>query len=140
MITVIGLDHVVYRTSDLAQMLAFYCEVLGCQVERELPPEKGLVQLRAGNALIDIVPIDSELGRLGGKAPSQDGRNVDHVCLQISPFVEADLVEYLESNNIVHSGFAERYGAEGFGRSIYIKDPEGNDVELKPILNLNDGI
>ncbi len=136
MITIVGLDHVVYRTSNLGQMLKFYCDVLGCHVERALPPEKGLVQLRAGNALIDIVPIDSELGQLGGKAPSQDGRNIDHVCLQVAPFAESQLLDYLDSNNVVHSGFAERYGAQGFGRSIYIKDPEGNEVELKPSIDL----
>ncbi len=134
MITIVGLDHVVYRTSNLTQMLKFYCDILGCKVERELPPSKGLVQLRAGNALIDIVPIDSELGKLGGRAPNQNGRNIDHVCLQVAPFEETELLNYLDSNNIAHSEFAERYGAQGFGRSVYIKDPEGNDVELKPFI------
>ncbi len=134
MIKVIGLDHVVYRTSKLDKMLAFYCDVLGCHIERELPPELGLVQLRAGNALIDIVPIDSELGKAGGKAPQQDGRNVDHVCLQIEECDEQELKEYLTRHNIECSEFAKRYGAQGFGRTVYIYDPEGNVVELKPYI------
>ena len=130
MIEIITIDHIVLRTANLEAMLQFYCEVLKCPVERELP-ELGLVQLRAGEALIDIVPVDSELGRAGGKAPSQDGRNLDHVCLRIKSVSESDLEAYLRSHNITAPEFAERYGAEGFGRSIYIEDPEKNIVELK---------
>ncbi len=133
-IKIVALDHVVYRTTKLSQMLEFYCDILGCHVERELPKELGLVQLRAGSALIDIVPVDSELGRAGGKAPSQDGRNVDHICLQIEPFDEQELICYLQSHNVRFSEFSDRYGAQGFGRSVYIKDPEGNEVELKPFI------
>lgn len=135
MIEIVGLDHVVYRTSRLDEMLKFYCDILGCVVERELSPELGLVQLRAGNALVDIVPVDSKLGKQGGKAPSQDGRNVDHVCLQVVQFEEEQLIDYLKLNQIEHSEFSERYGAQGFGRSIYVYDPEGNVVELKPYIN-----
>ncbi|NKB34234.1 MAG: VOC family protein [Pseudomonadales bacterium] len=115
-------------------MSRFYVEILNCPVERELP-EPGLIQLRAGSGLIDLVPVDSELGRLGGKAPSQDGRNMDHLCLQITNIAESELLNYLSGNEIEVEDLAERYGAEGFGRSIYINDPEGNVVELK-ILNL----
>ncbi|AJR09231.1 VOC family virulence protein [Photobacterium gaetbulicola] len=131
MITLEGIDHVVLRTTKLPDMLHFYCQVLGAKLERELPKEMGLVQLRAGSALIDLVTVDSQLGQLGGKPPSQDGRNVDHFCLQIAPVSEQALLEYLSQHNISCEGFAERYGAEGFGRSIYIQDPEGNVVELK---------
>ena len=49
-----AIDHLVLRARDLPRMLAFYCDVLGCEVEREVP-ELGLTQLRAGNALIDLV-------------------------------------------------------------------------------------
>ena len=131
MIKVLGLDHIVVRTTQLPAMLEFYNEFLGCNLERELDQSVGLVQLRAGNALIDIVPVDSELGRLGGGPPRQDGRNVDHFCLCIADLDEARLLAELESKGISNSGFAERYGAQGFGRSIYIDDPEGNVVELK---------
>lgn len=131
MIKVLGIDHVVIRTTDLAAMLEFYVEFLGCPVERELDESVGLVQLRAGSALIDIVPVDSELGRLGGGAPSQDGRNVDHFCLLIAESSEEEILGTLRERGVAHSDFAERYGAEGFGRSVYIDDPEGNVVELK---------
>ena len=130
MIEVKAIDHIVLRTSNLGAMLNFYCDVLNCSVERELE-ELGLVQLRAGSALIDIVPVDSELGRAGGKAPSQDGRNLDHFCLKIGLVTKAELVAYLSNNSVAVSEFSERYGAEGFGDSVYINDPEGNVVELK---------
>jgi len=131
MIKVLGLDHIVLRTTRLPAMLEFYGEFLGCTMERELDESVGLVQLRAGTALIDIVSVDSELGRLGGGAPQQDGRNVDHFCLCIASLDETQLLAELDRRKISRGDFAERYGAQGFGRSIYIDDPEGNVVELK---------
>ncbi|HCM0710130.1 TPA: VOC family protein [Vibrio parahaemolyticus] len=129
-IAIQALDHVVLRTCNLDAMLHFYRDVLGCPVEREVM-ELGLTQLRAGNALIDVVTVDSELGQLGGKPPVQNGRNIDHFCLQLAPFCENEILEYLRSNGIETEEFAKRYGAQGFGRSLYIHDPEGNVVELK---------
>ncbi|MCG3759099.1 VOC family protein [Vibrio cincinnatiensis] len=133
MLTIHGLVHVVLRTTQLEQMVYFYCSILGCQIERDLSKELGLTQLRAGNALIDLVTVNSELGQMGGRAPQQDGRNVDHLCLQITPLAEASLIQYLDKHQIPHSDFDKRYGAQGFGRSIYIEDPEGNVIELKPL-------
>lgn len=131
MIVVQSIDHVVLRTTDLSAMLHFYQRVLGCPIERTLP-DLGLTQLRAGESIIDLVVVDSELGQIGGKAPQQDGRNLDHFCLQIAAFDEQELVDYLNQFDIEVTEFAERYGAQGFGRSAYIEDPEGNVVELKP--------
>lgn len=131
MINIIAIDHLVLRTTRLDEMLAFYRDLLGCPVERKLDPEIGLVQLRAGAGLIDLVPVDSELGRQGGGPPVQDGRNLEHFCLRITPVEEERLLEHLASAGIEASGFSERYGADGFGRSTYINDPEGNIVELK---------
>lgn len=131
MIEVKAIDHIVLRTSNREAMLYFYQQVLGCPVERELP-DLGLTQLRAGESIIDLVLVDSELGKLGGKPPQQDGRNLDHFCLQIAAFNEQELVDYLTQHDIAVTEFAERYGAQGFGRSAYIEDPEGNVVELKP--------
>ncbi|EGU38575.1 methylmalonyl CoA epimerase [Vibrio ichthyoenteri ATCC 700023] len=131
MIKIIGLDHIVLRTTNLNPMLHFYHHILGCSIERTLP-DLGLTQLRAGQALIDIVTVNSELGKLGGKAPQQNGRNLDHFCLQIASHSEETLLSYLHQNAIKTEPLAERYGAQGFGRSLYISDPEGNVVELKP--------
>jgi catechol 2,3-dioxygenase-like lactoylglutathione lyase family enzyme len=130
MISIRDIDHLVLRIVDLEKMLAFYCGALGCTVERRLD-SLGLVQLRAGRSLIDLVPVEGELGRAGGAAPGYEGRNLDHFCLRVDPFDEAGIRRHLEAHGIAAAATASRYGAEGMGPSIYLTDPEGNVVELK---------
>jgi extradiol dioxygenase family protein len=127
---VAGIDHVVLRTSDLDAMVAFYTGALGCYVERRLPPEYGMVQLRAGQSLIDLVSVDGIVGkRSGEEIPA--ARNMDHFCLRVAPFDEAAIREQLTRAGVEHGETAQRYGARGYGSSIYVRDPEGNTVELK---------
>ena len=96
-IEVAGIDHIVLRTTKLDEKLFFYNGVLGCTVERETSPEMGLTQLRAGSALIDLVRVDSELGKLGGGAPSKTENNLDHFCLQLKKISEEDIKSYFIS-------------------------------------------
>ena len=131
MLEVAGIDHVVLRTSKINEMLNFYSGVLGCKVERETSPEIGITQLRAGNALIDLVRVDSKIGKLGGGPPSETENNLDHFCLQLKMISEEEIRNHLVSHNINVGEFSDRYGAQGTGRSIYINDPEGNTVELR---------
>ena len=131
MIEIVAIDHIVLRTSKLEAMLYFYCDVLGCHIERKTSDTTGLTQLRAGGALIDIVTVNSELGRLGGDAPSDSGNNLDHFCLQLKPISEQSIKQHLLKFGINEGDFERRYGAQGYGQSIYIKDPEGNTVELR---------
>ncbi len=128
--TVQGIDHVVIRVIDVEGMIRFYQDVLGCAVERRLD-ELGLVQLRAGRSLIDLVDVNGELGQKGGAAPGDEARNMDHLCLRIDPFDEAHIRAHLGAHGIEAGDLATRYGAEGVGPSLYIQDPEGNTVELK---------
>ncbi len=114
------LDHVVLRVRDMDRAIAFYTEVLGCREERRLE-EIGLVQLRAGASLIDLVPGD----------PEPSGANMDHFALRITPFDEDGLRAHLVEHGIETEGALPRYGAEGTGPSVYIRDPDGNTVELK---------
>lgn len=127
---ILGLDHLVLRVRELDTMLAFYCGALGCTVERR-QDQIGLVQLRAGAALIDLVPVDGPLGRAGGAAPGREARNLDHFCLRIAPFDEAHIRRRLAAHGVEAGPVESRYGAEGEGPSIYLDDPEGNVVELK---------
>lgn len=125
-----GLDHVVVRVRDLDASLRFYRDALGCPVERQLE-ELGLFQLRAGASLIDLVPVDSALGRAGGGAPDPATRNMDHFALALESFDARSLQAHLESHGIAWGGVERRYGAQGDGPSVYITDPDGNVVELK---------
>jgi glyoxylase I family protein len=121
-----GLDHVVLRVGDLDRAISFYQRVLGCRVERELQQPR-LVQLRAGASLIDLVPA----GVSPHVAVDQAARNVDHFCVRVLGFDAAALKAHLEQNGVDPGEVHERYGAEGYGPSIYIRDPDGNTVELK---------
>lgn len=132
MIKPIAIDHLVLRTARYRELIDFYCDVIGCRLERETSAEFGLTQLRAGNALIDIVDVNGKLGRTGGAAPGPTGNNLDHFCLQIEACDEAELIAYLQSLGIDCDEFHERYGAQGMGRSLYIRDIDGNTIELRP--------
>ena len=130
MIRIGEIDHVVLRAIDLEAMRRFYCEVLGCREERR-QDAIGLVQLRAGASLIDLVSMDGKLGRSGGAAPGREGHNMDHFCLRVEPFDEAAIRAHLAACGVAAGPLEQRYGAEGSGPSIYLADPEGNTVELK---------
>ena len=128
--SLLGIDHVVLRIADLDRSLAFYVGVLGCTVDK-LQEDIGLIQLRAGHSQIDLVPLSGKRGKAGGAGPGTEGRNVDHFALEIAPFDEAALRAHLERHGIAVEKVARRYGANGYGPSLYIADPDGNKVELK---------
>jgi len=116
-----GLDHVVLRVADIDRAIAFYEQVLGLHVERRLA-EIGLVQLRAGSAMIDLVPRSED---------EEEGRNMDHFAVRIEEMDVPALTAHLKRHGIDAGEVRRRYGAEGYGSSIYITDPDGNTVELK---------
>jgi catechol 2,3-dioxygenase-like lactoylglutathione lyase family enzyme len=130
MFRVRDIDHVVLRVADLERMIAFYSRVLGCEVEWRRP-DLGLVHLRAGNAMIDLVPVAGKLGSLGGAPPGKEGRNVDHMCLRVDPFDVEGIVRHLQSHGARVGEIRPRFGAQGEGVSVYVYDPEDNLVELK---------
>lgn len=128
------IDHIVLRTDRYRELIDFYCDVLGCTLERETSDEVGLTQLRAGDSLIDIVNVLGDLGKAGGPSPNEEGSNVDHFCLQIEPVGEEALQAYLRENGVAVEEYQDRYGAQGLGRSIYLKDIAGNTVELRNVM------
>ena len=124
-------DHVVFRVSDLNRSVEFYRSVLGCDVVRQRN-DLGLVHLRAGVSMIDLVSVDGKLGGRGGAAPAKEARNVDHLCLRIDPFSAPDVVAHLGTHHLAPLGNAEvNFGAEGDGLSLFFRDPDGNVIELK---------
>ncbi|EJM21510.1 putative ring-cleavage extradiol dioxygenase [Pseudomonas sp. GM21] len=128
--TIQHIDHIVLRVKDLERSITFYAQVFGAELVKR-QDNLGLVHLRAGTSMIDLVSLDGELGRKGGAAAGQEGRNLDHVCLRIEPFDEAALISHLQSFGLAAEKAARRFGAEGYGLSLYCFDPDGNQVELK---------
>lgn len=124
------LDHIVLRVADLDRALAFYRDAIGCEIERRID-KIGLVQLRAGTSLIDLVPVNSVLGRKLGAGPAKQRRNVDHFALELKSFNVEAIAAHLKAHGISIGEVADRYGAQGSGPSIYLQDPDGNTLELK---------
>jgi glyoxylase I family protein len=120
-VRVAGLDHVVLRVADMDRAIAFYEQVLGLPVERRLD-SIGLVQLRAGTAMIDLVPRTED---------EDEGRNMDHFAVRIDKMDVPAIQAHLKRHGIDPGEVRRRYGAEGYGPSVYITDPDGNTVELK---------
>ncbi len=123
------IDHVVIRVADLESITRFYCDVLGCSVEKE-QRDIGLIQLRAGRSLIDLLKVGAKIDRPDSGTPGE-GRNMDHLCLRVEGFDGEALKAHLQERGVRIGELGVRYGADGFGPSLYLFDPEGNMVELK---------
>jgi len=125
---IVEIDHVVFRCRDQHKMLDFYTRLMGLVEERRLE-QIGLIQLRAGRSMIDLVPEDAAPD---AHSSHPKRANVDHVCLGIDATDMTAVVRYLKQSSVEVVGeVATRYGARGMGLSIYIRDPEGNVIELK---------
>lgn len=123
MFTPLGLDHIVLRVRDQSASQRFYIEVLGCALDH-VNERISLVHLRFGEQLIDLVPGDgAERGRAG----------LDHFCLSIRCDDLKALAEALRQRGVPLEGdVADRRGAYGRGPSLYLRDPDGYRIELKP--------
>lgn len=124
-----GIDHVVLLVRDMAEAQQFYEQVIGCTVDRSLP-EYGMLQLRAGASLIDLVDIGSAEGEWG-RPEIEGGRNMDHVCITTGPCDSQAMRAHLARHGVAIVEEGIRYGAQGDGMSFYIRDPSGNQIELK---------
>src|ERR1700735_5824330 len=117
------IDHVVLRCLDQNRAYDFYTRILGLSEERRIA-QIGLIQLRAGRSMIDLVPANDPR--------VETGLNVDHVCIGIEAPGFDEVRAYLRGQSAVVMGErAVHYGGHAAGLSIYVRDPEGNTVELK---------
>ncbi|MET1000774.1 MAG: VOC family protein [Acidimicrobiia bacterium] len=118
-IRVIGLDHIVLRVADVERSIAFYCDTLGLEGER-------VQEWRRKEVLFPSVRITPTTIIDLFEAP-RDGQNLDHFCLVIDPAdLDALATEFPDSQRA--DGL---FGAQGFASSLYVKDPDGNTVELR---------
>jgi catechol 2,3-dioxygenase-like lactoylglutathione lyase family enzyme len=121
MLKVTDLDHIVVNVADVERALAFYCDELGLapvRVDEWRRHEAPFPSARVNaSTIIDLVPL------------ARPGENIDHFCLVVEP---TDLAAIAASGRFeVVSGPVQRYGARGDGMSLYVRDPDGNLVELR---------
>lgn len=118
------IDHIVINVESRTEMANFYCNVLGFSVERNIP---AITQLKLGSILIDLIELES------AELKYRARKNIDHFCLRVSPFNCDDIIERFKKSSVRYEEPDYRYGASGFGASIYFYDIENNKVELKAL-------
>jgi catechol 2,3-dioxygenase-like lactoylglutathione lyase family enzyme len=120
-VTVVGLDHVVLTVEDEERSLAFYCGELGLESLR-------VDQWRRHEAPFPSVRVDATT-IIDLLAAPRTGENMDHVCLVVAP-VDFEAIK-ASGRFVVIDGPARRFGARGEGTALYIRDPDGNVIELR---------
>jgi glyoxylase I family protein len=124
-----GIDHILLLVNGMKPAAQFYADVLGCTVEGALP-QYGMLQLRAGAALIDLVDISAPEAAWA-KPPVTGGRNFDHLCLALGAHDEAELRRHLARHHVEIIEEGVHGGSRGESLSLYVRDPSGNVIELK---------
>lgn len=127
--SLVGLDHIVFIVDDMAKAVSWYQDVLGAQIGYTYPA-LGMEQMWVGNALIVLWDITHPGGE-SAIPPVKGGRNVDHVCIALSPFNDDAMRAHLAAHNVKIEREAFHGGARGMGNSFYVLDPFGNKLELK---------
>jgi glyoxylase I family protein len=117
-----GIDHVVLKVADLNRSIDFYCDILGCKLEWRRD-ELALAHLRVGNSFVDLVAGKWALG--------QHDSNMDHLCLTVADFDLDRARAELLARGVAVGEAGERFGASGWGASLYLLDPDGNGLELR---------
>jgi glyoxylase I family protein len=125
----VGIDHVVFLVDDLDRAVKWYADVLGCQPGYSYP-RIGMEQVWCGAALI-VLWDTSQPGATSAVPPITGGRNVDHVCIALSPFDHEAMRAHLRAHDVEIVQEAFHGGARGMGNSFYVRDPFGNKLELK---------
>jgi len=130
------LDHLVIRTTNIKEMISFYCFILGYKVGRDNLKESGLIELSAGESMIDLFDVSSDNISIEKTIQcDKDIKNLDHFCILLESFDETDIKVHLKNFGVSCSDVEMNYGSNGYGPSIFLYDPDGNKVELKGVVN-----
>ncbi|MGE0059753.1 MAG: VOC family protein [Dehalococcoidia bacterium] len=125
---VIAMDHIVLNVSDVERSLAFYTEKLGLKPERVEEFRAGKVTFPSvrisESTLIDLVSV--------GDAPGAVRKNLNHFCLTAEDIDLGALADALEAQGVtITTRPASRWGARGQATSIYLLDPDENEIEIR---------
>lgn len=117
----VGVDHIVVLTADPERSLRFYVDQLGLtpvRVDEWRRDEVFFPSVRLNaTTILDLFP------------GTPDGKNIDHFCVVVEP---VDLAAVAESGDFdVVGGPADLFGAQGQGQGLYVRDPDGNVIELR---------
>ncbi|HVL85686.1 MAG TPA: VOC family protein [Pseudonocardia sp.] len=115
---ILALDHVVLVTPEPERLIAWYVEVLGLATERLEQWRRGEVPFASLRVCADTI-IDVQAG-------DRTGTNVEHLALVVDG---VDLDALAAEHGV--AGPRDLFGARGQGRGIYLRDPDGNGVELR---------
>ena len=116
-------DHVVLTTANLEKCLDFYTRVLGMRMERF---GKGRIALRFGDRKFNVHPPGAGVGLVANK-PTPG--SLDFCFLADKPMDE--VIAHLKACNVeIIAGPDKRQGARFDLRSVYMRDPDGNLVEI----------
>jgi len=118
-----SIDHVVLTTGDLHRCLDFYTRVLGMTVEHY---GKGRIALRFGDHKFNVHPPGFEAGI---KARTPTPGSLDLCFLSERPLDEA-IARLKQENVAIEEGPVNRTGARFTIRSVYVRDPDGNLIEI----------
>jgi catechol 2,3-dioxygenase-like lactoylglutathione lyase family enzyme len=122
-----GFDHIALVTKKLAAMKSFYTESLGLTLEQEGKVKAGyyVVTLRAGDALLDLFEASPT-----NPAPLAN-LSEEHFCLCATGSSIYDVIATLKRKGLDPSQAEVNNGAKGKGLSTWVRDPDGNKVEIK---------
>ena len=118
-----ALDHLVLNCADVEASLRWYCDELGLEPVR-------VDDWRSGTSPFPSVRVN-EATIIDLLAAKPSGTNVDHLCLVVDPI---DLGALAASGrfDVVGDGPVEGlFGARGLATSLYVRDPDGNTIELR---------
>jgi catechol 2,3-dioxygenase-like lactoylglutathione lyase family enzyme len=125
-----GLDHIVLNVAEVRRSVAFYRDVLGLVIERLDEWQAGTIGFPSvrvsANTIIDLVEIGAEAARERGTP------NLNHFCLVVADETLEPIAAHLAGHGVtVYTGPARRWGARGNGVSIYFRDPDDNEIEVR---------
>ncbi len=127
---IIGMDHIVLNVSDIERSLAFYIDVLGLQGER-------LEEFRSGDVGFPSVRINEDtlidlMSSPRATTNPEASKNLNHYCLVTRSVDLAEVAENLRVQGVtVVQEPVSRWGARGHATSIYVLDPDENEIEIR---------